>query len=1124
MDVNFIRSSQAAASSLQKWSIPNTSIPEFTAKGPNDSYVKLSLDHINTSEQALAFPFSTTANVLLPVDKKQAELPSCSFNETFSTSNSTPTFIGDLLHCKMVDPEPRIDVNPTNFLTTLLSAGTFTTETTWIDPIAKVDPKTMSPIGGLLSWNPNDVVGLLNEKEAEIAKLAVRTRNFSSAYKSAVSETRTDGQGKSISVPRRNAWKHLRDLEKFVLDGQRPQGWTPAGRPSTSGLDALLSQEPPKNVRPEEMTALMQGYQDVGAFADVVRVYETCRSRDKSLAEYDIPRENYIVALNRLGSTYIKQSIRESESLLADHFVPNQLSLASRTTDGQRRLHRNLGVNSQLLNSLGKGYRNLAVNAESQVLEMARKQDFAKFVSDFTAVPLGSFKIGDQTAGQIGEQRASERFLNRLQVLAERNLPEGSEERRQNDLDIVSWLESKSGVSAEQWPGKPSPEVAAHLLRETENPIETAAAICGREFPCWEITTSETRSVASEPFVKWAVRAASGLDPKSLTGLAEIATGKKMQGFVVDSAVEAKVSSLRQQVTTQGVIDPELAELVIKKTGVSPGKNLLNLSKQATEIARDYYQSGFGIDFDYLPGLNLLYCEAALGNHETVKGLIPLIQHAADREGGKSTSDYFNLATQTELAAIDNKPEAVFELLPRVLRSPKVAWQMETTLQGLEKMSELQAAQGREHALLDHVAEKFRQRIAGGFPPKNGFNLEQFILEAQMELGLNLSCPLTDRPLSPEVEKRRYASQMILKKSKNFNEAFKSKFVGGSWAHTSKGGVSDTVINRPTVTALRHINHFLGFDSLKSPDQFPAVASELHKYIDAKFGLVDAKGDRPMEDLQSQVHKNRDAFTENRHELCRSRVSGSSRTNLLTEIALGQSDCRHTAATFQACADLWKRDNQTRQLQSCLDAVYSGDKQGYQEAFERAQSWNKFQVVTMDLAFKADVQLESDANGTPQKYALVHDQQGRFVRTVDGQLAKDPSTGKSVALEDHTMPFVLQFADDGETIESMRAVDPFYRQTWNVGDVEVNPLDILDEEKGFHLGSKGTVASDGKPIELYGTPCSYSGLPLGSFPGECGQVTLGGLEFSLENLDSLLCLRPKLQAFTDAVTKLGKTT
>lgn len=1122
MDVRSFSSTNSLTSSLQKWSLSAATVPDVQPNEPSDKYLKLVSDPTFAAMPTL-FKSSVSTNVLLEnlgELKEATSEPTCNGSSTYALLNTG--YDAALIPVSQLEPERRIDFASTMFVSPYRNLKNFACETTWVNPTAKVDSTKMSPIGDLLSWNSHQAASLLSSRDAEIAEFAARTRTFSSAFKNAVSETRKDEQGKTVTVPRQDAWKQLRELENFVVHGQRPQNWSVNERTTLSAMDTLLTQEPPKQVRPEEMTALMQGYQDVGAFADVVRVYEACRARDSSLAEYDIPRENYIVALNRLGSTRIKQGIQESEVLLADHVEPNRLSLSSVSTDSQRRLHRNLGVNSQVLNSLGKGYRNLAMSAEGQILDLARKQDFAQFTSDFTGVPLKNFKVGDKTAGEIGEEKASQRFLGRLQHLTDRSLPEGSPERCQNDLDIVRWLEVQSGVAAEQWPDKPTLEVAAHLLQDSDNPRAVAEAICGRAFSDWPSTTAEVKTVAREQFDKWALRAVSGADPKSLSQLAEVTTGKKLQGLIVDSSVELKVSNLRQQVTTQGEIDPELAGLVIKKTGVSPGKNLLSLSKQATEIARDYYLAGFGIDFDHLPGINLLYCEAALGNHSTVKGLIPLIENAAAREGGKSTSDYFNLATQTELAAIDNKPESVFELLPRVLRSPKVAWHVETTIKGLEKMSELRAAQGQEHALLDFVAAKFRQRVEGGFPPKEGFDLDKFIHEAQCEMGPGLGQSLVDRPMLPQIEERIHASQLILKKSKNFNEAFKSKFVGGSWAHTSKGGVSDTVINRPTVTALRHINHFLGFDNLNSPDKFPAVAAELHKYIDAKFGLVDANGERPMENLQSQVHKERDAFTENRHEICRSRLSGNSRTNLLTEIALGQSDCRHTAATFQACADLWKRDNQTRELQSCLDAVYRGDKQGYQEAFERAQSWNRFQVVTMDLAFKADVQLQADANGKPQKYALVHDEQGRFVRTADGELTKDPATGSSVALEDHTMPFVLTFAEDGETIESMRAVDPFYRKAWNLGDVEVNPLDILDEEKGFRLGSKGTLASDGKPIELYGAPCGYSGTPLQSSPGECGQVTMGGLEFSLDNLDSLLSLNPELKAFTDAVTNVKK--
>lgn len=999
----------------------------------------------------------------------------------------------------------------------------FTTERTWINKLQDVPSNKMSPLGDLLTLGLTEPSGTLVSRRDDLHRQAVRHKNFRQALSAAVSEQRTDAQGVVHRSTRSDALVRLRSLETFLLTGEVPSNWRQNGTKNSIPSEELFRKKAPSELLPDEMGALMESYRDLGSFEDVARFYENCREKFPHLAHYDVPREQYIVALNRLGSSRILDSIQESESLLDSTVAAQRCSLGPQLPNSnfQRKLYRNLGLNGDILSGLGKAYRNIGELAEMEIDAKARKSHFGQLLSDLTGVKFQDFKVGvgDSTAGEIGLQRATSKFTRRIATLTGRDFKPGTPEYADNIKDLASYLERCVGLPMSKWTTQVAPGQLAWQLRGANNPLEKIEKLSGCPVRAWHLTQKETYGAANSSLNKVAAQVACGSSFERLVEAAEQLTGAKLSE-VPRAVLAARAAQLQQSVTTQGQLDSKLVECISRQTGCCDAKNLLDISRQAKEVSRDYYLAGFGVDFDSFPGSNLIYAELALGNYQRAQDLIPLVQRAVVRDGGAKTTDYWNLAAQTELALLGDQHENVYQLLPRVLGNAKVAWELETTAAGLERLSAQRAELGVDHKMMDFVAKKIRQRVAAGFPPAPGFQLERFLVDAQIEMSPMMPSGLIYGPMSPKHEQRRAVTEKIFQKSKNFNEAFRSRFVGGSWAHTNKGGVSDTVINRPTIAALRHINSYLGFDELTSPEDFPQFAAGMHRYIDAKFGLVEANGQRGMEHLDSDTHKKRDRFTENRHELCQSRVSGNANTNLLVEIALGQSDCRHTAATFQACADLWKRDRQTHELQESLDAIVAGDKGAAKAAFQRALAWDKIQVVTMDMAFKAAVQPVQDAEGRPKKYALKTDESGHFVRTVDGELTKDPKSGKPFTLEDHTMPVLLQMDDTGQYVEKMRAVDPFYRNLWNLGDVEIDPKGILDEDKGLYLGNRGLPASDGKPIELYAVPCRYSGRPLEKTLGECGQVTFGGMEVALPDLDSLLSLSPKLKRFTDAVSDL----
>lgn len=1005
--------------------------------------------------------------------------------------------------------------------------------TKWVNPLGDVNPIAMSPIGDLFSINSPEGAKALTERAPAIRAHALAQRQFTSALDDAV-WTDVEVDGKKQKLKRADALPRLRELDAFLNSGKLPDNWTaPLDLSSATPLDHLFLGEPPKRLLPDQATSLLEGFKDAGAFEDVARVYESLRAKDSQFGKYDIPREYYIVALNKLGSGRIKDSIRECEAMITDKANLQHLSPQLHFV-GQKNTYRSLGLNGEMLSGTGKAYKNIQSQAEKQIDGMVAETNFAQLFSDLSNVKFSDMVLAEppsglkglssaknQTAGALGEASASFKFNERLSTLRSRKFEPGSEDDSKNKKDLVDFLESATGLKLDSWTKAKGYDVntVASLVLGASDSAQLVGQLCGKSISDWSLTQGEVKSIASAPFNQVAGKAVRGKPNADLMALGRQMTGAPLAGAIAEASVSSKMDELSKRVTTGGSVDTELVSLVSKASSRPIGNNLLELSKRSLETSRDYYAAGFGIDFEYYPGINVLYNELALGNYQTAAGLVPLVQYAVSREGGDTSTDYWNLATQIELAAIGNQAQTAHNLLPRLFQNAKAGWELDSTASNLEKLAAQRKDEGMDASVLSFVAEKFRARIDAGFPAPADFDLKAFVADAQKELELKANVsPMAPQTVTPEQAKRQEVSQKIFKKSRNFSDAFNSKFVGGSWAFVSKGGVADTQINRPTIAALRQVNTSLGFDRLTSPNDFPTFSQKMHEYIDTRFGLVLPDGTRPMEDLHSEIHKKRDKFTENRHEFCESRLSGNGRTNLVTEIALGQSDCRHTDATYQACFDLWKRDRQSAELQKCFDSLMTGKTEEYNQAFEKAQAWNQIQVVSMDMAFHAPVQSLTDDKGNFKKYAIMVDGEGKAVRTEGGGLLLDPKTNKPFTLEDHSMPFLLKLDPSGKQVLEMKAVDPFYRGFWNVGNVDVIPEQILDDDKGIYLGNLGTVATDGKPVDLYATPCGYSGLPLGKIPGECGQVSLGGLEVALNDLGSLVSKRNELTHVVNAIT------
>lgn len=992
----------------------------------------------------------------------------------------------------------------------------------FVNPLVKVAPLDMSPLGDILQVKPEETKEVLASRQPQVHDWAVQQKTYRTEFENLTIQKDENGKviyddtgrpaQRELPVEALRAYEARWTQETVSEENAKLlEKWLPSG----TKLKNLSPED--KKLDAGQMTQLLTAYKDRGHFEDVSRFYETMRTQAPHLGHYEIPREYYIVSLNK--QKRIKESIRESEALLNERVEEVNHGPMGFIEASRRNLYRSLGVNGEILSGMGKAYKVIHQQAEQQIDEKVANADFTSLVSQLTATPVEEFKLGNTTVGEAADKQTTARFLERYDDLTAR-----TEKPRETASDMMDWVEKATGSNPEEWERPAGQELFQKLKHAgPEQVIGAVEQLTGKKLQDWTIHKEEKDQLSSAPLNKLVGKIVRGSHrTEEISELAEQLTGKKIEGPLAGAAIRGKMDELMESVTRRGNLDPELVGRVEHNAASSIGKNLLKASRKSLEVSRDYYLAGFGVDVEYYPGINVVYNELALGNHKSAQGLIPIVQYAVMREGGATSKDYWNLATQVELGAIGDQPKTVHDLMPRLFDSAKAGWELASTADNLAELAEKKTEDGENADLINFVAKTFRKRIEAGFPPPPDFSKDKFVKEAQAELAKSHDVSGVVSSLTPEEQVRKEITDKIMAKSKNFQEVFTSKFVGGSWKFVSRGGVSDRPINRQTIRALREVNKHLGLNELKGPEDFPIFHSRALNYIDNKFSLVDKEsGDRPMEDLASEVHHERDRFTQSRHDVFHSRTSGSAQTNLAVEIMLGQSDCRDTDATYQVMFDLWKRDQQTNLLQGAIDAVLDGHESTLEKSMERAQEWDKTQVVSMDLGFYAPAKLNLDQDGNPQKYSIAKDDKGRFLRTDDGDLLRGPD-GKPLALEDHSMPFKLELDDKGlvkpKEEDGMMAVDPFYRHYWQLGNLDVDPAGILDDEKGFSLGNAGVLASDNKPVPMYGKPTKYSGAAPQEIKGEAGQVTMGGLEVAMNDLTPLLSENNELKHLTDAIT------
>lgn len=144
------------------------------------------------------------------------------------------------------------------------------------------------------------------------------------------------------------------------------------------------------------------------------------------------------------------------------------------------------------------------------------------------------------------------------------------------------------------------------------------------------------------------------------------------------------------------------------------------MAQAALDDAIEAYRKGFESDpRDYYPGVNAVSLLVEKGDLKEAERMAPLVSFAVARRGGASSSDYWDLATVLELAAVAGDWESAQRTLPKVLAAARAPWVIKTTADNLEMLSRAREREGASVGPLGEIIAHLRQRAVqlGGKPP-----------------------------------------------------------------------------------------------------------------------------------------------------------------------------------------------------------------------------------------------------------------------------------------------------------------------------------------------------------------------------------------------------------------------
>jgi tetratricopeptide (TPR) repeat protein len=140
------------------------------------------------------------------------------------------------------------------------------------------------------------------------------------------------------------------------------------------------------------------------------------------------------------------------------------------------------------------------------------------------------------------------------------------------------------------------------------------------------------------------------------------------------------------------------------------------MAEAERDFAIEAYTRGFEADpRDYYPGVNAINLLVEKGDAEALRQadrLVPLVSFAVARRGGATSSNYWDLATVLELAAIGGDWKAAGSVLPRTLAAARASWMARTTADNLRTLKGARERAGQSVPELEEIARHLDARAA----------------------------------------------------------------------------------------------------------------------------------------------------------------------------------------------------------------------------------------------------------------------------------------------------------------------------------------------------------------------------------------------------------------------------
>lgn len=480
-------------------------------------------------------------------------------------------------------------------------------------------------------------------------------------------------------------------------------------------------------------------------------------------------------------------------------------------------------------------------------------------------------------------------------------------------------------------------------------------------------------------------------------------------------------------------------------------------STKDMESSFEAYLSGYKLAYEYYPGVNAVYNLIELGRADEADRLAHLVYLSTVRVGGKSSTDYWCLATMMELALIGSDISEVYDLLPRMLRAANSGMQINSTLAQIKRVLRNRKSDEAYLAAVEYVITQMQLRRDDIHLPAEQSNPD---LQNQA---------LGPKPLRDDV------AELIHKVGFNYTGC-STHYVPGNIKYN--GILHDHVINRRDRELALYVLKSL---RLCETTDFEIWDTVVNNYLEVKFHLRDQRtGVRDMEYLDCKRHHDFEHTQEGALALTVARETKRSFTNIMVDVAYGQGDCRNVAYAKQLLFDVWKDFHIGRMMELYYHEPADSDA--------ASTILNDLRVFMRKQLFVCDV-IASAPVVTRGKYQIVRNDDGI-------PLAADVIND----LEDHTLNVLGESEDDGAFVDTGLR-DGFYHVVYQWSRTFIDAQSFTQGRNGsYKAGTMLAARTDGTIVEqdVMLKPTEYSGKRDYIRPGDRGELLFRGEPVELD--------------------------